>query len=49
LAAPHRLVVPALANAAVLLGTASLVWELADALIDQPHDLAVFDQPPRDG
>jgi hypothetical protein len=53
LATPHRLVVPALANAVVLLGVylgaASLVWGLADALMDQPRDLAVFDQPPRGG
>ena len=53
LAAPHRLVVPALANAVVLLGAylaaASLVWGFADALMDQPRDLAVFDLPPRDG
>ena len=53
LAAPHRLVVPALANAVILLGgylgVASLVWGFADALMDQPRDLSVFDQPPRDG
>jgi hypothetical protein len=51
LTAPHRLVVPALANAVVLLGgylgAASLVWGFADALMDQPRDLAGFDQPPR--
>ena len=49
LAAPHRLIVPALANAVVLLGgylaAASLVWGLADALMDQPRDLAAFDRP----
>jgi hypothetical protein len=53
LAAPHRLVLPALANAVVLLGgylaAASLVWGLADALMDQPRDLAAFDSLPRDG
>ena len=53
LAAPHRLIVPALANAVVLLGgylaAASLVWGFADALMDQPRDLAAFDRPPRDG
>lgn len=49
LAAPHRLVVPALANAVVLsiayLAAASLVWGIADAAMDRPRDLSVFDPP----
>jgi hypothetical protein len=47
---PQRLIVPALANAVVLLGSylaaASLVWGLADATMDQPRDLPAFDGPP---
>ena len=53
LAAPLRLVVPALANAVVILGSylaaASLFWGIADALMDQPRDLAEFDRRPGDG
>jgi hypothetical protein len=53
LAAPLQLVVPALANAVVLLcgylAAASLTWGLADALMDQPRDLGAFDRPPRAG
>jgi hypothetical protein len=49
-AAPHRLVVPALANSVVLVGlylaAASLVWGVADATMDQPRDLASFDPLP---
>lgn len=49
LAAPHRLIVPALANAAVLmsayLAAASLTWGIADATMDQPRDLLAFDRP----
>jgi hypothetical protein len=43
----HRLVVPTLANAVVLvsgyLAIAALVWGFADASMDQPFDLAAFD------
>ena len=45
----HRLVVPMLANAIVLvsayLAVASLAWGFADAGMDQPIDLAAFDEP----
>jgi hypothetical protein len=51
LAAPHRLIVPALANTVVLLSAylaaASIAWGLADALMDQPRDLPAFDQLPK--
>jgi predicted MPP superfamily phosphohydrolase len=44
----HRLVVPMLANAVVLvsgyLAVASLTWGFADAGMDQPVDLATFDK-----
>src|SRR5262249_50989273 len=44
LAALHRLIVPTLANAVVLvssyLAIASLIWGIADASMDQPFDLA---------
>jgi predicted MPP superfamily phosphohydrolase len=44
----HRLVVPMLANAVVLvsgyLAVASLAWGFADAGMDQPADLAAFDK-----
>ncbi len=44
----HRLVVPMLANAIVLvsgyLAIASLAWGFADASMDQPIDLATFDE-----
>jgi len=50
LASPHRLVLPALANAAVILGgylaAAALAWGCGDATMDQPRDLPAFDQPP---
>ena len=53
LASPLRLVVPALANAVVLvsayLAAAALVWGIADATMDQPRDLAAFDLPPPGG
>ena len=46
----HRLVVPTLANATVLvsgyLALASLAWGIADASMHQPLDLAAFDTPP---
>lgn len=47
---PHRLLVPALANAIVIVGSylaaASLAWGLADATMDQPRDLPAFDVAP---
>lgn len=47
---PLRLVVPALANAVALmslyLAAASLLWGLADGLMDQPRDLGSFDTLP---
>jgi predicted MPP superfamily phosphohydrolase len=50
LAQPLRLVVPALANTVVLMGSylaiASLAWGMADASMDQPRDLATFDEVP---
>jgi predicted MPP superfamily phosphohydrolase len=49
----HRLVVPTLANAVVLvsgyLAIAALVWGFADATMDQPFDLAAFDAAPSGG
>ncbi|MET3839222.1 metallophosphoesterase [Bradyrhizobium sp. OAE829] len=46
----HRLIVPTLANAVVLvsgyLAFASLVWGFADASMDQPLDLPEFDDAP---
>ena len=46
----HRLALPTLANAVVLLSAylaaASLVWGFADASMPQPVDLAEFDTPP---
>src|SRR6185436_4364338 len=53
LASPHRLIVPVLANATVILGTylaaAAVAWGFADATMDQPQDLAAFDLPPPHG
>jgi len=50
---PQRLIVPALANAVVLVGSylaaAALAWGLADATMDQPRDLRAFDGPPPGG
>ena len=47
LASPHRLIVPTLANAIVLLSgymaIATLIWGFADATMDQPVELAAFD------
>jgi len=44
---PQRLILPTLANSAVLiglfLGVAALVWSLADATMDQPRDYEDFD------
>ena len=52
LASPQRLLVPALANAAVLLGgylaAAALAWGIADAAMPQPRDLLEFDRAPAD-
>jgi predicted MPP superfamily phosphohydrolase len=49
LASPHRLIVPTLANAVVLLSgymaIATLVWGFADATMDQPVELVAFDPP----
>ncbi|WP_108513231.1 metallophosphoesterase family protein [Bradyrhizobium algeriense] len=49
----HRLVVPMLANAVVLvsgyLAIASLVWGFADASMPQPLDLAAFDAASAEG
>lgn len=46
----HRLIVPTLANAVVLvsgyLAFAALAWGFADANMDQPLDLAGFDEAP---
>ncbi len=46
----HLLIVPALANAVVLvsgyLAIAALIWGFADATMDQPFDLAAFDAVP---
>src|SRR5262249_14347405 len=53
-AAPHRLLAPALANSVVLLAAylalTAFVWGIADATMDQPHDLQAWDPPsPLDG
>ncbi len=44
---PHRLIVPALANSVVVMGlflsATSLLWGIADATMDRPRDLTVFD------
>ncbi len=49
LAAPHRLLLPVLANVAVILGgylaAGCLAWGIADASMDQPRDFAAFDSP----
>jgi predicted MPP superfamily phosphohydrolase len=49
----HRLAVPMLANSIVLvsgyLAVASLAWGFADATMDQPIDLATFDEAPPGG
>jgi len=50
LRAPSSLIVPALANTAVILNcylaVAALVWGIADASMHQPCDIAVFDEAP---
>lgn len=46
---PFRLVMPAIANAVVIvcayLAVAALAWGLADAFMDQPLDIETFDAP----
>ncbi len=53
LLAPHRLMVPALANAVVIIGSyvtvAALTWALADASLGRPEDLPTFDGIPVKG
>lgn len=53
LASPQNLVVPALANAVVLvslyLASVALLWGISDAVMDQPRDLVAFDPYPSDG
>jgi predicted MPP superfamily phosphohydrolase len=53
LISPHRLVIPSLANGillvAVYVAVVALVWGTADATMDQPADLDVFDLPPDGG
>jgi hypothetical protein len=50
LGSPQRLIVPALANAVVIVGgylaAASLVWGMADATMGQSRDLPGFDRAP---
>ena len=50
---PHRLVIPTLANAIVLLSgytaVATLIWGFADASMAQPVELAAFDPAPSGG
>jgi hypothetical protein len=50
---PWRLACAALANSTVLVSAyvavAALVWAIADATMDQPHDLERFDETPQDG
>jgi hypothetical protein len=50
---PQRLILPTLANSVVIVGlflaAASLFWSLADATMDQPHDLPRFDAEPSAG
>ncbi|EIM24630.1 metallophosphoesterase family protein [Microvirga lotononidis] len=49
---PFHLIVPALANAAVIVGCyvtgAALVWAVADAALGRPSDLMAFDAMPPD-
>jgi hypothetical protein len=53
LASPKRLAIVALANGIVLVSAyvavAALVWAIADATIEAPHDLEAFDTPPDGG
>jgi len=52
LASPHRLVIPTLANATVLvsgyMALAALFWGFADASMNQPQELTAFDTAPSD-
>src|SRR5580692_11684352 len=53
LSAPKRLAVVALANSVVIVSAyvavAALVWAIADATMDPPHDLEAYDVPPDRG
>jgi hypothetical protein len=53
LLSPHRLLIPSLANGILLVAAyvavVALVWGTADATMDQPADLDVFDLPPDGG
>ncbi|SDO09664.1 Calcineurin-like phosphoesterase [Filomicrobium insigne] len=53
LTSPHRLLVPALANTVVVLGSylavSALAWGIADAVMAQPRDLPAFDEMPEEG
>ena len=53
LVSPHRLIVPTIANAIVLVSgytaIAALMWGFADASMDQPVELARFDPAPANG
>jgi predicted MPP superfamily phosphohydrolase len=53
LASPHRLIVPTLANAIVLfsgdMAIAALIWGFADATMEQPREVTVFDAAPSGG
>ena len=46
---PQRLILPALANTAVVIAVflagASVVWAIADSTMDQPRDLEAYDTP----
>jgi hypothetical protein len=50
---PHRLIIPTLANAVVLvsgyMAIVTLIWGFADARMDQPLELAAFDPAPAGG
>jgi hypothetical protein len=53
LTAPKRLAIVALANSVVIVSAyvavAALVWAIADATMDPPHDLEEYDVPPDQG
>ena len=53
LVSPHRLIVPTVANAIVLVSgytaIAALLWGFADASLEQPRELAAFDPTPTHG
>jgi hypothetical protein len=53
LVSPHRLIIPTIANAIVLVSgytaIATLIWGFADASMEQPVDLATFDLAPSGG